>query len=70
MAEHQDQCVDCDHNHKEEFDVKKHVFLTAVSLILFVCGLIFNRQVHSTPAFDMDFSFLSISWVGVLIQPG
>lgn len=53
MTEHKDQCTACDHNHKgQEFDVTKNVFLIAVSLILFVCGLIFNRQLHETPAFE------------------
>ncbi len=53
MTEHQNQCATCNHNDtRQEFDVTKNVFLIAVSLILFVCGLIFNRQLHETPAFE------------------
>lgn len=53
MFAYQDQCAQCSHNQNEQdFDIAKNLFLIVVSLILFACGLIFNRQLHETPVLE------------------
>ncbi len=53
MSENQNQCAHCDHGHNEEkFDVVKNASLIAVSSILFIFGLIFNKQLHTAPVLE------------------
>ena len=52
MASNKSAQTDCcghDHSHGEEFSLKKEIIPIAVSIILFVMGLIFYEPLHKTP---------------------